>query len=202
VIAEGEQRTPEGYGSRLRPLDCFFGFPTGYVAAEEGGHGLANPVHACRMAGMCHIRGVIAPSSQWVALASAGVGRSELPAPVRIVPSQAPRGFRFKADIGVWMVFICSQPSSGLSPSKDKQHVASDQLSRLAKTSPPLRLDRCQRLPFVTIALGRRLRNSKVRFVPLVILEYELRKTVLQVGFKALSPAMNSIRAGLPARKR
>src|SRR5262249_45933835 len=44
--------------------------------------------------------------------------------------------------------------------------------------------------------------NSKVRFVPLVILEYELRKTVLQVRFKALSPAMNSIRAGLPARKR
>ena len=43
VISEGEQRTLEGYGSRLRPLDCFFGFPTGYVAAEEGGHGLANP---------------------------------------------------------------------------------------------------------------------------------------------------------------
>src|SRR5262245_19771216 len=82
----------------------------------------------------CAIFGVvIAPSSQWVALTSAGVGRSELPAPVRIVPSQAPRGFRFKADIGVWMVFICSQPSSGLSPSKDKQHVASDQFSLLAK---------------------------------------------------------------------
>jgi hypothetical protein len=31
VIAEGEQRTPEGYESRLGPLDRFFGFPTSYV---------------------------------------------------------------------------------------------------------------------------------------------------------------------------
>ena len=31
VIAEGEQRTPEGYESRLSPLGRFFGFPTSYV---------------------------------------------------------------------------------------------------------------------------------------------------------------------------
>ena len=66
----------------------------------------------------CAIFGVvIAPSSQWVALASAGAERFELPAPVRIVLLQArrPGGFSFKADIGVWVVFISSQPSSQLS---------------------------------------------------------------------------------------
>ena len=53
VIAEGEQRTPEGYESRLRPLDCFFGFPTSYVeslllrqAAEEGGR-YGDPLRVC-----------------------------------------------------------------------------------------------------------------------------------------------------------
>ena len=49
---------------------------------------VANPVPSsdgCGMAG-CAISGlVIAPSSQWVALASVGAGRCELPAPVRIV---------------------------------------------------------------------------------------------------------------------
>jgi hypothetical protein len=40
---------------------------------------------ACGMAG-CAISGlVIAPSSQWVALASIGAGRCELPAPVRVI---------------------------------------------------------------------------------------------------------------------
>ena len=107
MIAEGEQRTPEGYESRLGPLGRFFGFPTSYVGnlllrqwAEEGGM-VANPVSpsdACGMAG-CAISGlVIAPSSQWVALASAGAGRCELPAPVRIVPyRRAPAGFQVQS---------------------------------------------------------------------------------------------------------
>jgi hypothetical protein len=41
VIAEGEQRTPEGYESRLSPLGRFFGFPTSYPADARSGLRLA-----------------------------------------------------------------------------------------------------------------------------------------------------------------
>ena len=73
---------------------------------------VANPVSpsdACGLA-RCAISGlVIAPSSQWVALASAGAGRCELPAPVRIRPyRRVARGVSGSKPIRLRAITSCS----------------------------------------------------------------------------------------------
>ena len=61
-------------------------YASGFPRLGENGSINPRPKGKPRMDG-CAISGlVIAPSSQWVALASVGAGRCELPAPVRIVP--------------------------------------------------------------------------------------------------------------------
>jgi len=71
VIAEGVQRTPEGYESCLSPLGRWL--PTPY----------RRPMRA-EWPDVLYGDWPSRPSSQWVALASAEAGTSDLPAPVRI----------------------------------------------------------------------------------------------------------------------
>src|SRR5262245_22935498 len=118
VIAEGEQRTPEGYGESAkdpgriressRAVGYFFGFPTTYVgnlllrqAAEEGG--VDSPIPCMRAEWPdCYIRGGHR--------APLPVGlNSRAPGAPRALQARRPRVSALKADIGVSMVFISSQ---------------------------------------------------------------------------------------------